>query len=90
MHSVTTAFYVNDENKQRHDTILLYFVKEHAEIVSAFMEKLSKIGEVSNELWKKYLPGDYARLNKILSARIQYMAIKVGEYGARQIDDNEF
>jgi len=90
MRLVTTAFYVNDENKQRHDTLLLYFVKEHSEAVNLFMEKLSKIGEVSNDLWKKHLPGEYSRLNKILSARIQYMTRKVGEYSARQIDDNEF
>jgi hypothetical protein len=54
------------------------------------MEKLSEIGGVSNDLWKKHLPDDYERLNKILSARIQYVTRKVGEYGARQIDDNEF
>jgi hypothetical protein len=90
MNNVTTAFYVDDENKQRHDTILLYFVKYHADAVNAFMEKLYEIGEVSNGLWKKHLHDDFVRLNKILSVRIQYMTRRVGECGARQIDDNEF
>ena len=89
MRTVTTPFYVCDEKKQRHDVMLLYFVKYHACDVEIFMKKLNGIGKVCNELWKKYFPGECETLNKILDARIQYMVAKVGEFNSRQIDDNE-
>jgi len=90
MYHVTTPFYVEDENKQRHDTILLYFVKYHAGIVSEFMRRLSEVSQVSNDLWSYHIPDSYARLNEVLSKRIDYMVRKVGEYSAKQIDDNDF
>ena len=90
INNVTSAFYVADENKQMYDTILMYFVQRHRDTVSAFMRKSESVIQVSNSLWIKHFPDDCTRLNKILSKRIQYMVQKVGEFSARQVDDNEF
>jgi len=90
MRLVTSPFYIVDENKQRHDTVLLYLVKYHADMIASFMRKLGEIKAISNGLWEGYFAGDCERLNKLLAARIQYMLRKVGEYGGRQITDNEF
>jgi len=46
MTNVTTPFYVDDESKQRHDTLLKYFVKYHKDEVATFMKKVSELGEV--------------------------------------------
>jgi len=83
MLNVTTPFYVDNENMQRHDTILEYFVQNHSSEVDAFLQKLQNIDTVSNELWEENLPNDCARLNAVLSARIEYMTKKVDEYRAK-------
>ena len=54
------------------------------------MRKLKNIRSISNALWYEHFPDDYDRLNKILSARIQYMERKAGEFSEREIDGNEF
>jgi len=90
MVKVTTQFYVTNENRQRHDAILLYFIKYHADDVKLFMRKIGKIGEVYDALWERHFPEDCERLNKILQKRIEYMERKVDENSAREIDDNEF
>jgi hypothetical protein len=83
MPSVTTAFYVTDHHKQRHDTILEYLVLTHAAFVARFMEKLNASTPIHHALWNTHFPDDFTRLNKILAARIKYMNQKVGEYGAK-------
>jgi len=83
MRSVTTPFYVDNENMQRHDTILEYFVRHHSKDVVVFLQKLQDISTVSNELWEENLPSDCERLRAVLSARIKYMIEKVGEYSAK-------
>ncbi|MCL2603287.1 MAG: phosphatidylinositol 4-kinase [Defluviitaleaceae bacterium] len=90
MRRVTTPFYVTDENKQRHDTLLKYFVKYHNDEVNDFIQRLSSVTQIRNPLWEEHFPQDCARLNVLLKSRIAYMTGKAGEYRARQIDDNEF
>jgi hypothetical protein len=90
MEKVTSAFYIVNDNKYRHDILLLYLIKYHSEEVASFMNRLSRICRISNSLWESYFPADCERLNNILFKRIEYMQEKVGEYSARQIDDNEF
>ena len=84
MRTVTTSFYVTDENMQRHDTILEYLTMQHFEQVMAFMKKLNKIKPVANPLWAYHFKDECEHLNKILSARVRYMVGKVGEYNAKQ------
>ena len=83
MKNVTTPFYVDNENMQRHDTILEYFLRHHSKDVAVFMEKLQNISTVSKELWEENLPTECERLNSVLSSRIKYMTQKVGEYSAK-------
>jgi len=83
MRMVTSPFYADNENDQRHDSLLLYFVKRHPKEVSSFMDKLNHIREVSNALWRKHFPDDCRRLNSLLKKRILYMREKVGEYSAK-------
>jgi len=90
MRAVTSPFYVINENNQRHDTILLYFVKYHMHDVSLFIQELKSIRKVSNTLLEKHLANECKQLNKILFERIRYMQVKVGDFSERQIDDNEF
>ena len=54
------------------------------------MEKLSTMKTVNIKELAKRMPDDCQRLNKLLLERKQYMKRKVGEFSARQIDDNEF
>ena len=90
MKTVTTPFYVSDENKQRHDTLLKYLVKYHMAEVVFFSEKLTAIKRVNvTELMLRF-PDCCRRLNGVLMERVKYTRRKVGEYSAGQIDDNEF
>ena len=90
MRTLNSAFYVADQNNNRHDTILLYLVKHHADEVFSFLRKLDDIKVISNDLWNEHFPVDCARLNKILLARIDYMKRKADEFNVREIIDNEF
>ena len=83
MRTVTTAFYVENENMQRHDAVLEYLISQCFEQVMAFMKKLSKIKPVDNPLWLLHFKDDCESLNKILVSRIQYMTRKVEEYSAK-------
>ena len=51
MLTVTTAFYVENENMQRHDTILEYLAEEYPGHITAFMRKLGKVKPIDNTLW---------------------------------------
>ena len=84
MHTVTTPFYVTDENMQRHDTILGYLVEQHPRQVAEFMQKLSKTRQIENILWHTHFKDDCERLNKILDIRIKYMTEKAGDCYAKQ------
>lgn len=90
MRGVTTPFYVMDENKQRHDVLLKYFVKYHNNEAEDFIRRLASVTQIRNRLWEEHFPTDCTRLNNLLRVRIAYMHRKAGEYRARQIDDNEF
>jgi hypothetical protein len=90
MRTLNSPFYVDNEDKTKHDILLLYFVKYHASEVSLFIQKLNNVEKVSNKLWYTHLPDECERLNNLLLARMEYMKRKVDEYNARQIDDNEF
>jgi hypothetical protein len=90
MVTVTSPFYVSNEQNQRQDTLLKYFVKYHKPEVDAFISMLSHVDRIDNNLLNVHFPDDCRRLNVILAARIEYMIAKVGEYSGRQIDDNEF
>ena len=90
MKIVTSAFYVNNEYAQNYDTLLKYFVKYHKQEVYKFLEELKHIKTISINALTKRMPDDCHRLNKFIIERKQYMIRKVGEYSARQINDNEF
>ena len=83
MRTVTTPFYVSDENKQRHDTILEYFMGQYPEQVKEFTQKLSEIRPIDNTLWHTHFKIDCERMNKTLSARVMYMIEKVGSCHAK-------
>jgi hypothetical protein len=90
MHNVTSPFYVTDFNKQRHNTLLKYFVKYHPKKVNEFMIKTGQLTPVDNPLWRQYFPEECTKMNMILSTRIDYMVRKADEYAKREIADNEF
>ena len=90
MKTVTSAFYVNSEHAQNHDTLLKFFVKYHKHEVNGFLEKLNTVKSINITELTKRLPDECHWLNKVMSERREYMKRKVGELCARQIDDNEF
>jgi len=82
MQTVTTAFYVTDENMHRHDTILEYLTIQYPQQVTDFIKKLNQIKPIDNALWLTYFNDECVHLNTVLLARIQYMIKKVDKYRA--------
>jgi len=83
MVTLTSAFYVDNEYQQRHDTILSSLTSTHPEAVEEFMVKVNALPEISNNALDDLMPEDFARVKMLLKERILYMNRKVGEFSGR-------
>jgi hypothetical protein len=77
MKEVTTPFYVDDENLQRHDDILEYLITNHKYKVRLFANKLSRMSLVIERSWRGTFHADCENIQALLSRRVAYFFGKV-------------
>ena len=80
MFAVSSAFYAEDESRNRHDDILTFLLRNKNKEVKIFVDKIKKLPELRDLLLEELYSEDFKRVNELYKKRISHMIKRVGEF----------